>query len=105
MDSRVTLRSPGYNRRPSGEEVPTQGSAVGTCWAAVRTISGSKSWREQQVQPGLTHEVEIRYRPGVAADWFLDWEGRLLHITAVLEVGRKENLVLLCAERADGVRD
>jgi|SRR5262245_24471267 len=105
MVSRVSLRAPAFSRRPSGEEIPNEGTVVATVWASVTTISGSKSWREQQVQPELTHEVEIRYRDGLQAGWLVDYYGSLLHVNAALPTDDGMNLVLLCSERADGVRN
>ena len=40
-------------------------------WAAFRTLSGAERIAAQQVNATQTHEIKIRYRPGVKPDYRL----------------------------------
>jgi SPP1 family predicted phage head-tail adaptor len=102
MRRRCSLQAPpqeteGQNQY--GEVVP---SWVEVCqvWAAVEPLEGRKLWQAQQVQPDVTHEVRIRYRPGVKTAMRIVYQGRIFAIKAIMDVEERHwELRLMCVEQ------
>lgn len=71
--------------------------------AKITALQGRELYRAQQVVAEVTHEVEIRYIPGVKAKMTVLFNGRRFEIQAVLNpTERTKELHLLCLERNDG---
>ena len=73
---------------------------VAELWAHVRPITGDERLRHDQLAGRLTHEVWIRYRPGVLPAMRFRQGTRIYEIVAVLEVERRRRLKCLCEERS-----
>jgi SPP1 family predicted phage head-tail adaptor len=69
-------------------------------WARARPITGDERLRHDQLSGRLTHEVWIRYRPGVLPAMRFRQDTRIYEIVAVIEVDRRARLKCLCEERS-----
>jgi SPP1 family predicted phage head-tail adaptor len=73
---------------------------VAELWAAVTSIGGEERLSADALTGRVTHEVWIRYRPGVTPAMRFQHAGRILEIRAVLEAGNlRHRLQCLCLER------
>lgn len=73
---------------------------VAELWAAVHPVGGEERLSADALTGRLTHEVWIRYRPGVSPAMRFQHAGRTLEIRAVLEAGNlRHRLRCLCLER------
>lgn len=99
-------RDGGTGQSASGQHAEGWGTYAET-WAAVEPLTGREYWQAQQAQATVTHQVTIRYRPGVLrTDRLLvkvagrSWkDARVLNVEAVRDIEeRHEWLVLLCVE-------
>jgi SPP1 family predicted phage head-tail adaptor len=98
LRERLTLEQPA--RTPDGGGgAAVAWETVAELWAAVRPISGDERLAHDQLAGRLTHEVWIRYRPGVAPAMRFRDGTRIYEIVAVLEVQRRSRLKCLCEER------
>lgn len=69
-------------------------------WAQVRPLTGKQLESARQVYAEVTHEVTLRWRPGVEAGQTGVLNGRLYHLDAVMDLEeRHEWLQLLCTEK------
>ncbi|MBX9592495.1 MAG: phage head closure protein [Hyphomonadaceae bacterium] len=98
MRERVTLERP-VRIADGGGGASVIWEAVTALWAQVRPITGEERLRHDQLAGRLTHEVFIRYRPGVLPAMRFRQEARILAIVAVVEVERRTRLKCLCEER------
>lgn len=72
---------------------------IAELWAAVLPVSGDERLSADALTGRLTHEVWIRYRPGVTRAMRFQHAGRTLDINAVLEDrGLRHRLRCLCVE-------
>lgn len=75
------------------------GEAAGSVWASVEPLSGRLSFEAQQLVPGVTHDIRIRYIPGVTPKCRIEWSGRVFHIRSIVNIlERNSELRLLCEE-------
>jgi SPP1 family predicted phage head-tail adaptor len=69
-------------------------------WAYVRPIRGRNFYEAQQGQSELTHEVNIRYRPGIDRSMIVVYDGRRFDVQYVMNIEEKnKELELICVER------
>jgi len=74
---------------------------VQTVWAKVEELDGREFWQGEQSRAEISHNVTIRYYPGVRNEWRLQWGERVLHIASIGNPdGVKEFLKLRCSEEA-----
>lgn len=96
---RITIQQP-TNTAGSMGQVTTTWSDLATVWASVEPLSGSERWRAQQVQPGVSHKVTLRYLAGVTPAMRVQHGTRYLNIDSVLNTEeRNVELVLNCVEQ------
>lgn len=71
-----------------------------TCWAEITPLSGRELMAAQAMQAETTHEIVIRYRPGITAAMRVLYQGRIFEIKAppIDESTLHRRLTLLCAE-------
>jgi SPP1 family predicted phage head-tail adaptor len=73
---------------------------VATLSAALRPTGGGKRVETGRLAGTITHEVVLRYRPGVVPAMRFRKAARILHILAVIDVEeRRRWLKCLCEER------
>lgn len=100
LRQRVTLEREAATKNEFSEEVSTW-TPYATRWADVRPQGGREFWAAQQVIDDLSHEVRLRYMPGIRAKDRLVYRGRVFDIVSPpVNVGeRGVELVLMCRER------
>ncbi len=99
LNKRVTIKRNNRDTRNEFGEVEPTDVVVGTVWASVKPMSSKERVYGSQVSNEITHLVEMRYRADVAADYFLEMDGRTLRIDAVFNVDEKDkSLQLQCKE-------
>jgi SPP1 family predicted phage head-tail adaptor len=99
LRERLTLEAP--MRTPDGGGGATLAwQNVAELWAHVRPISGDERLRHDQLSGRLTHEVWIRYRPGVVPAMRFTQGPRIYEIVAVIEADRRRRLKCLVEERS-----
>jgi SPP1 family predicted phage head-tail adaptor len=82
-------------------ETETTLRTVAHRWAEILPQSGTDTLVQDQRRQAVKHKLRIRYMPGLTCRHVLKLrDGRILHVTAVLdEGGRKRWHVLDCEER------
>ena len=98
LRERVTLERP-VRTPDGGGGAGVTWETVAALWAHVAPITGEERLRHDQLAGRLTHEVFIRYRPGVLPAMRFRLEDRIFDIVAVVEVERRTRLKCLCEER------
>ena len=99
LNERFTLEAPA--RPPDGGGgAGIAWEAVTDLWARVRPIAGDERLAHDQLAGRLTHQVWIRYRPGVVPAMRFRQGTRIYEIVAVLEPQRRACLKCLCEERS-----
>lgn len=98
---RVTVESLTATDDAYGAPVETW-VANSTRWAEVRPLQGRERWAVQQVNAEVTHEVRMRYFPGLQATMRIKHKGRVLTILAPINTDeRNKELVLPCKEEVE----
>ena len=68
-------------------------------WAEVLPLSGRELFNALQVQPDVTHQVNIRFREGIRPEMRIKLGSRYLNIASVLDVEEKRtSLQIMCKE-------
>ena len=71
-------------------------------WAERLELRGDERWNAQQVVAGLSCKYRIRWRSDVGPmNMLIDSDSREYDVQAVLELGRRDGLELLCAGRGE----
>lgn len=99
LRERLTLEQP-VRAPDGGGGAAVTWQAVAELWAFVRPVSGDERLAHDQVSGRLTHEVWIRYRPGVLPAMRFTQGARIYEIAAVVEAERRRRLKCLCEERS-----
>lgn len=105
---RITIEQPTETQSESGDVTQTW-SELATVWAGIVPVGGSESWRAQQANPLLSHQITIRWLAGVTSKMRVKYEDpkndttRYFGIDAVVTTDeRREEIRLLCVEDVDG---
>lgn len=95
----LTIQSASESRDGSGG-VQVNWTPVGQVWADIRGLSGREFLASQQAGALTTHEVRIRYYPGLSSSRFrFVWDGKILHIEAIIDPdGRRRDMICRCIE-------
>jgi SPP1 family predicted phage head-tail adaptor len=96
LDRRIQLEQRSVTRAADGSETVTW-SLVADLWAQIVPLRGQERYGAGAEQPERDARVRIRWRSGVSAGMRIVHEERVWDIQAVLEVGRREGLDLLCS--------
>ena len=97
LRQRITIEQNTPTRDTFSAEVP-HWSTFATLWAKIETVSGAETIEQQQATARLTHQMTIRYYPGIAPAMRVSWSGRLFDIQAVIDDNVKHQTILQCAE-------
>lgn len=96
---RVTIQDHFITPNSVGEPEATWVDHAAYVAARVTPIGATERWAAQQVNPEITHEVEIRYVSGITADMRIVFEDRCLNVIGALdEDGDKRRLLVHCTE-------
>lgn len=72
---------------------------VAPTWAEIAPLTGRELEAAQAIHSEVSHQVTIRYRPGVTAAMRAVYQGRFFQIQAVLDTDtRHEQMLLMCSE-------
>jgi SPP1 family predicted phage head-tail adaptor len=69
-----------------------------SAWANVKPIKGERRYEAMQVKGGITHEIEMRYRPGITVHHRIVYDGRIFEIVNVYPDEIKTMLTIECSE-------
>jgi len=101
LRERVTIRDKCSSQDGFGAEVVTY-SDWATVWASVTPAASSESTDQQREGATATHEVRMRYRPGLLMTmlvaWTCDGVERLLGIDSIVPDAARREIVLRCSE-------
>lgn len=71
-------------------------------WASVEALNGTDKFAAHEFVSEVSHQVTIRYLPGITASMQVWFSGRQFQINAVLNTDeRNKLLILLCVEIND----
>lgn len=70
---RITIESAATAQGSDGFEQKTW-MELATVWAAISTIGGREFFQAKQVNAELSHEVTVRWRPGITAEQRIRFE-------------------------------
>lgn len=102
MDRKIVLLAYGVTTDNFGQEVDSYTDAA-TVWAEKKDLSAMESVEVDQLTATVRTEFRIRYRTDVRATWRIRYDGEVYAIRGILEIGRREGLVLI-TEKKDSVR-
>ncbi len=75
--------------------------AQGEFWADLKPVRGAESFEAGRTEGRVTHEVSLRWRPGVRPEMRFRKDSRVFHILAVIDVEERMRwLKCICEERA-----
>lgn len=101
LDRRLILQRKTLTENDFGEPIATW-TTIATVWAEKREIRGAERYAANQTVAQADIKYRIRYRRGLTPlDAFIDEDGRMFDIAAVLEIGRREGLELHGIARAE----
>ena len=66
--------------------------------ARIKPLSGWERVRAQQLEAGVTHQIIIRYRPGVKESMRIVFENRIFNIRSALNVDEQKVWLEIMAE-------
>lgn len=90
LDRRITLLSRSIARDGYGDATE-QFTELDNVWAQVIFNRGTEKFRDGQVQRQAQVEVtfRIRWRPDLAREMRVEWDGTSYDVTNVMEIGRR----------------
>lgn len=101
MRQRLKLQAPSTTPDGMGGQV-TGWTDIATVWGMVGPLTGRELLQAEQVTAVLTHEIDIRYRPGVVPKMRIVRQGagtQVFEIHSVMNLEmRNRQLTLLCSE-------
>lgn len=101
LDRRLILQRKTLIENDFGEPTATW-TTIATVWAEKREVRGAERYAASQSVAQIDIKYRIRYRRGLTPlDAFVDEDGRVFDIAAVLEIGRREGLEIHGTARAE----
>jgi SPP1 family predicted phage head-tail adaptor len=97
---RVHIERPAAVADQYGQGAPPTWETVADVWADVRPLTARETLQAKQVGLQTAYVVTIRYRSDVTSRCRLNWDGRHLYVTSVIDVGaRHRELQILASEQ------
>lgn len=95
----VTLQAPAYRTNSAGDSVIWRWEDVAVLRASVRHLTSNEADRFARLQTVVTHNVTLRYLPGVNDTMRLKWGDKILSIAEIgLDPTARRTLNLKCTE-------
>lgn len=93
----ITLNAPGTRNTNGGNNAAT---AFGSCWAAIRALSGQELFKAQQIAQTVTQLVTVKYQTGITENMTITLaDGRVFQIRSIQDpYNTKVELRILCDE-------
>lgn len=99
LRQRITIETPLRIDGDGGTATITW-QQVGEAWAEIRPLSGREVASEDAVSGRVTHEIRLRWRPGIAGDARLRTGARVFDIRALIDEDEAHRWLLCrCEER------
>lgn len=76
-------------------------SLVAELWASLKPLSGQEGLEADRVAGHVTHEVVVRYRPGVVPAMRLVLGARVFDVRAVLDIDERRRFLRCLVEERD----
>jgi len=103
---RIQLVKPTLLQDASGGFEEDQANVVATVYAKIEALSGRELYAAQQKVSEVSHQITIRYMPGIDATLNIRFGGREFQIQYVENPDeRTKMLILLCIERDSSARE
>ena len=96
MRHRCSLQRQGAPLDAFGQPAPAEWVELAKIWAEIRSVSGRAWLGAAAEQSSVTVEINIRYRPGVAAGMRLVEGAMIYEIVAVLPDNQRDMTKLMC---------
>lgn len=84
LNRRITLQQRSASKDSFGQE-STNWTDYLTCWARIEPLSGRELIAAQAQQAETTHEIVIRYRPGIVPAMRAVYQGRIFNVLSVID--------------------
>jgi len=98
LRKRLTIQQRSTAQDSYGQPL-TAWADVATVWGAVEPLNGRELLAAEAVQSEITHQVVMRYRPGITAKMRVLYGSRVFDIQNVLDENERHRmLTLLCLE-------
>jgi SPP1 family predicted phage head-tail adaptor len=109
LRNKITIQQQTQSLATSGQPTDTW-TDFATVWAAINPVGGGETWRAQQSNPLLTHEIKIRWMRGLTPKMrvkYIDAKDsnrvRYFGIDAIRNMEeRNVEIRLMCIEDVDG---
>lgn len=105
---RICIEQATETTATSGETSQTW-SNFARCWASISPAGSGESWRAQQVNPLLSHDIVIRFLPGVTPKMRVRFDDPKQNSTRYFGIEsmvpfeeRPDEIHLMCIEDVDG---
>jgi SPP1 family predicted phage head-tail adaptor len=96
LDKQLTILAPSHTQNNAGETTTTY-EELATVWAQVRQPSASETIRNADTTAQAQYAIRIRWRDDVTAACRLEYQGRTLEISQVIEGHRRRTELQLVA--------
>jgi len=93
MDRRITLQTNMPAQDAYGEPIEAW-SDIATVWASVAPKSATERFESDQEHAQAQTEFRVRWRAGIDAADRITYNGQVYDITGVIELGRREGLLI-----------
>lgn len=98
LTKRIKLQQLGANKNEYGE-VEEDWQDVATVWAEIRPVTGRSFFEAQQINSEISHQVIIRYRPGIKPSMRVLYGMRVFDVLYVMNFNESnESIQLMCKE-------
>jgi SPP1 family predicted phage head-tail adaptor len=103
---RIQLVQPTLVQDKSGGVEEDQATIFATVWAQIEALTGRELYAAQQRVSQVSHQITLRYMPGITATLNVRFNNREFQILSVENPDeRTKMLILLCLERDSSARE
>jgi len=99
LDRLITIKAKTITTNSLGEEIIVYSAIASDIWAERLELRGAERFAAQQTVADISCKYRIRYRRKIKPDCILIDGDNEYDIHAVLEIGRKQGLELICSTR------
>ena len=97
LRERVTVQIASGTTNALGETVLTWADSTAV-WASVEGVSAREALASGRQETTITHNVRLRYLPGLTQSMRFAWRNRTLEIVSLLEHGNRSEHQAICVE-------
>lgn len=100
LDRRITVERATTTTNAFGEEIPTW-APLGTVWASVEWVKDGERLRAAEVAASVEVRFQIRWGLGVTVEDRVIYDGHVLEVSGVKELGRRVGQEISASARAE----